>query len=107
MAINISAGAGTRASTTNSLCSLIPRLSGELRSKHHIGPVIGGVEGVGREESGGVGSPIGIDAVAAGRGGGRRGQCSARERGGKEVVGRHIGASCVVRRDIGGVGTDR
>ena len=76
-------------------------------SEDHIGPVVGGAEGVGREDAGGDGSAIGIDAVAAGRGGGGCCQHTAREGGGEEVVGRHIGAGRVVRGDIGGVGGDR
>ena len=73
----------------------------------HIGPVVGGTEGVGREDAGGAGSAIGIDAVATGRGGGGCCQHSAREGGGEEVVGRHIEAGRVIGGDIGRVGGDR
>ena len=72
--------------------------------ENHIGPVVGGTEGVGREDAGGAGSAIGIDAVAAGRGGGGCRQHTAREGGGEEVVGRHIEAGRVIGGDIGCVG---
>ena len=40
-------------------------LAAEL-GEHHIGPVVGGTVGVGRENAGGGGSAIGVDAVATG-----------------------------------------
>ena len=55
------------------------------------------------ENAGGVGSTVAVEAVAAGR----CRQRTARKVRGEEVVGRHIGAGGVVRRDIGRVGGDR
>ena len=80
---------------------------GRRTGEDHIGPVVGGTEGVGREDAGGDGSAIGVDAVATGRGGGGCCQHTAGEGGGEEVVGRHIEAGGVIRGDIGGVGGDR
>ena len=80
---------------------------GAERVEDDIDPVVGGAEGAGREDAGGDGSAIGIDAIAAGRGGGGCRQRTAGEGGGEEVVGRHIGAGRVIRGDIGRVGGDR
>ena len=75
--------------------------------KHHIGPVIGGIEGVGREDAGGIGAAIGIHPVAAGSGAGRCRQGAAGNGSGEEIAGRNISASRVIRRDIGRIGADR
>ena len=73
--------------------------------KHHIGPVIGRIEGVGREDAGGVGAAIGIHPVAAGSGAGRCRQGAAGNGSGEEIAGRHISAGRVIRRDIGRIGS--
>src|SRR5262249_28223237 len=64
----------------------------------------GGTEGVRGEDAGGAGSAIGVDAVAAGRGGRGCSQHSAREGGCEEIVGLHIEAARVIGGDIGRVG---
>ena len=75
--------------------------------EYHIGVVVGGAVGAGREDAGGIGATVAVDAVAAGRGGGGCRQRSAGQGRGEEVVGRHIGAGGVIGGDIGRVGGDR